>query len=149
VKIFRRWQGGPPCQEPHILPLAHLWSKSYLDFKMLAINGANCHGKSKFFIEYIRSFGSRELQGCQEHLFKISKSDFKNQILGVKISKMLIFHYISYKFDKISHLKNQSWYWKIRFCQIWHLKISTFLKNQQTWHPWRTVVHVEYSKAEN
>ena len=29
-----------------------------------------------------------------------SKSDFKNQ-------KMLTFHYISYKFDKISHLKNQ------------------------------------------
>jgi ubiquitin C-terminal hydrolase len=31
-----------------------------------------------------------------------------NQILrGAKISKLLIFHYISYKFDKISHLKNQ------------------------------------------
>ena len=45
--------------------------------------------------------------------FKISKSDFKNQILGAKISKMLIFHYISYKFDKISHLKNQIWHWKI------------------------------------
>ena len=26
---------------------------------------------------------------------------------------MLIFHYISYKFDKISHLKNQIWHWKI------------------------------------
>ena len=62
----------------------------------------------------------------------LQKSDFR--------SKMLIFHYISYKFDKISHLKNQIWHWKIRFCQIWHLKISTFLKNQQTWHPWFKII---------
>jgi hypothetical protein len=60
----------------------------------------------------------------------LQKSDFRT-----KMSKMLIFHYISYNFDKILHLKNQIWHWKIRFCQIWHLKVSTFLKNQQTWHP--------------
>jgi hypothetical protein len=40
--------------------------------------------------------------------FKIRKPDFKNQILGAKISKMLIFHYISYKFDKNSFLSKNS-----------------------------------------
>jgi hypothetical protein len=41
-------------------------------------------------------------------LFKIKNSDFKNQLLEAKIGKMLlIFHYISYKFDKILYLKNQ------------------------------------------
>jgi hypothetical protein len=82
-------------------------------------------------------------QGCHLNiLFKIRKSDFKNQILGgATISKMLIFYYISpiffesYKFDKISHLKNQ----------IFDTKKSGFFpdltsqnqhfseKHQQTW----------------
>jgi hypothetical protein len=56
-------------------------------------------------------------------LFKIRKSDFKNQILEeAKISKMLIFHYIPYKFDKNLHLKNQ----------ISHLRISRLFQNRVT-----------------
>jgi hypothetical protein len=50
-------------------------------------------------------------------LFKIKKK-FQNKQIWLqkwdfRRSKMLIFHYISYKFDKISYLKNESRYRKI------------------------------------
>jgi hypothetical protein len=63
----------------------------------------------------------------QNQQILLQKSDFRSKML-------LIFHYISYKFDKISHLKNQIWHWTISIFP------DLTSQNQQTWHPWLSTI---------
>ena len=69
----------------------------------------------------------------------VSKSANLTSNLRSKISKMLIFHYISYKFDKISHLKNQIWHWKSYFARFDILKSAIFWKISRLGTPGRIV----------
>jgi hypothetical protein len=73
---------------------------------------------------YIFICARRQTQGCQEHLFKISKSDFKNQILGAKMSKMLIIRINWTKF-RISKIRFDTE--KSAFCQIFDISKSADL----------------------
>jgi hypothetical protein len=70
--------------------------KFFRDFK---VNDINLKLGYAFVVRFLYLYlnllmcniGRRGMQGCQEHFFKISKSDFKNQILGAKCSFFIIF----------------------------------------------------------
>jgi hypothetical protein len=59
--------------------------------------------------EYLKKVGLFLIHIHSDAKKNFSKSEnLTSKILGAKMSRMVIFHYISYRFDKILHPKNQN-----------------------------------------